>query len=320
MSSSRYSVALILGVAFVSGCTGQPASVPSAEGPAPDAPAVYFEADLIETPGLVPEAEKPLVLEIEPGGQEPVTVRYARGVQEEVRWAGSGRGVAELRNQYGQLVYRVREGGEGFSGTIPAGLYTLAVQGGDPVLARDLVFEPQWEGGGQRREIFWRESAPTDRGTGTQSFAYANLTDQDFSGRTLGGVSFRGARLKRVSFAGANVSFTRFEDAHFMACNFDGADLKFATFERTTLERCSYQGADLSSSDFQEAYVLHTSMQGANLDGSNFDESSLVYTNFEGANLLNLNVYRSGGTSITGVCSCSPGCGLSDAAGHFTDW
>ena len=317
MTSSRYPVALILGVAFVSGCIAQPASAPSAEGPAPDAPAVYFESDLFETPGLVPEAEKPLVLEIEPGGQEPVTVRYARGVQEDVRWAGSGQGVAELHNQHGQLVYRVREGGEGFSGTIPAGLYTLTVRGGDHADARGLVFEPQREGDRQRREIFWRESAPADRGAGTQNFAYAHVMDQDFSGQALHYVSFRGARFLRVSFAGADLSFNTFDDATFKACNFDGANLKTTSFERVTLDRCSFKGADITSALFRNNSILHSSMKDANLEGTSIEESSIFYTTFEGANLLNLNVFRTAGNSITGVCSCSPGCHFPDAAGHF---
>lgn len=143
----------------------------------PAAPSAYLETELAADANLVAEAEKPLVLRLEPAGAESVShvdvggpgqdvvrVRYAQSVEETVLWEGSGQGVAELKNEQGQLIYRVSEGGESFHGTIPAGLYTLTVKAGEGGETGILVVEPKVEATGASRLIFWQPEGDDSRG------------------------------------------------------------------------------------------------------------------------------------------------------------
>ena len=298
----------------ITACAGQPAASPPAEAPELVSPPVYFESDLV---GLVPEADKPLVLEIEPEGQAPVTVRYARGVEETVRWDGSGQGVAELRNEHGQLVWRVSEGGEGFSGTIPAGLYTLALQGGPATGTRRLVLEPTIEDAGQRRDLYWQDDQ-TDRGLGSVYFANVDLADMDFSGRNLSGTTFRNTRLKRVSFAGADLTMARFDRVHFEDCNFDGARLVKARFRNSFLTSCSFDGGQLWGLWLEDTQMSKPSFRSAELRGAEFYRSFLSRATLSGADLTGIRTVRTAayGESV-GQCKFYPGCGLESVSDHF---
>ncbi|MFP5501357.1 MAG: hypothetical protein ACLGIN_02635 [Candidatus Sericytochromatia bacterium] len=93
--------------------------------------------------------------------QAPVAARlampieYRSGVEEQVSWDGTGRGVAELTNHHGQLIYRVNEGGATQIVTVPAGRYTLTVmpdaaQAASPMLISAI---PSEAGTGLSREL-----------------------------------------------------------------------------------------------------------------------------------------------------------------------
>lgn len=329
-------------------CAGAPASVESAALVADAAPPVYFESDLAERPGLVAEAEKPLVLEIEPEGQAPVPVRYVRGVEEEVRWEGAGGGIAELHNEHGQLIWRVSEGGEGFSGTIPAGLYTLTVRGGQLADVRRLVIEPEVEDTRQLRTIFWRESNPSNRGPETPTFRYGgivnDLAGRDFSGQDLRKADFWASQLDRVSFVGAqlpqksyyctfrgcNLDGAIFKESRirfvgFTGCSFRGADLSRSQIDYYSVNDCNFKGANLEGAEFSNYRTYpdpgpmnSNSFEGANLKGAKFSYTILNDCNFEGANLLGVRLVDSHARNVRGVCSCSPGCGFANAQEHLS--
>lgn len=116
-------------------------------------PADLHELDII---GFQAPVEAPLTL--------PVT--YRRGVEEEVSWDGTGQGTAELWNEYGQLIYRVREGEAPQTLTVGAGRHTLVVtpDRGEPASAMLLVAEATGDGSGLRREILdLAETGPAAR-------------------------------------------------------------------------------------------------------------------------------------------------------------
>ena len=107
-----------------------PASSPAPTEATPagpdDAPLMI---QLTEAGAAVPALRELDVLEL----QAPVTaplalpIEYRGGMEEQVSWDGTGQGVAELKNRYGQLIYRVKEGEAPKTVTVPAGHYTLTV-------------------------------------------------------------------------------------------------------------------------------------------------------------------------------------------------
>ena len=162
--------ALLGALAFTLAACAAPVSPPAASD-------AYLETQLAADANMVVEAEKPLVLRLEPAGAESVShvdvggpgqdvvrVRYAQSVEETVLWEGSGQGVAELKNEAGEVIYRVTEGGDAFKGTIAAGLYTLTLVGGDAAEPGVLVVEPKVEAAGHRRVIFWQPEGDDSRG------------------------------------------------------------------------------------------------------------------------------------------------------------
>lgn len=143
----------------------------------PAASDAYLETEFAADTTLVAEADRPLVLRLEPAGvesvshvdvggpgQDVVRVRYTQSVDETVLWEGSGDGVAELKNEAGEVVYRVTEGGDAFKGTIAAGLYTLTLVGGSVAEPGILVVEPKVEAAGTRRVILWQPEGDDSRG------------------------------------------------------------------------------------------------------------------------------------------------------------
>lgn len=261
----------------ITACAGQPSAAPPAEAPELASPTTYFESDLVKSPGLASEAEKTLVLQIGSAAPDVVPVRYERGVEETVRWEGGGQGVAELKNEHGQLIWRVSEGGEAFSGTIPAGLYTLTVRGGEVAASRTLVVEPAIEGMRQRRDIFWPEGTGAERGPADRPlFRYKEFKDQDYSGRSLAKAHFFEARVERMSFVGADLRNATLERTEFKDCNFDGAILSSSFIRESSLSGCSFEGARLEDSFVRDTNIRQTSFRRADLKRASFDSVRLV--------------------------------------------
>lgn len=137
---------------FLSACQA-PAAPPSSPvepeawpytGLSPQGP---FPADLheLDTVGFEAPVGAPLAL--------PVT--YRRGVEEQVSWDGTGQGTAELWNEHGQLIYRVREGEAPQTLTVGAGRHTLVItpDPDEPASAMLLLAAAGPEGAGLTREI-----------------------------------------------------------------------------------------------------------------------------------------------------------------------
>ena len=126
-----------------------PATSPAPAAATPMAPSdAPFMAVLAEGGPALPALRELDAVAIEAPLRAPLTmtVEYRRGVEEEVSWEGTGHGVAELKNQYGQLVYRVKEGEPARRLTVPAGSYTLtitpdAAQAASPMMIQAMPTE-----------------------------------------------------------------------------------------------------------------------------------------------------------------------------------
>ncbi|MFP5501358.1 MAG: hypothetical protein ACLGIN_02640, partial [Candidatus Sericytochromatia bacterium] len=107
------------------------------------------------------------------GAARSIPLEYRRGVEERVVWEGAGQGILELKNAYGQVVYRVTEGAEPRIVTVPAGRYTLTVtpDASRPAAPLTIAVTPLASGLGHERALYQPddaiEKASTDRAGGS---------------------------------------------------------------------------------------------------------------------------------------------------------
>ena len=122
---------LLLGLAL-SGALA--ACQPVAPAAAPVAAPAASESSYLTLPeaytehGLLPRETDVLFLKPAAGRLE-VPLQYERSMVETLVWEGDGQGLAELYNDHGQLLYRVKEGEPAQTVTIGAGRHTLQVRG-----------------------------------------------------------------------------------------------------------------------------------------------------------------------------------------------
>lgn len=149
---SAFSALLLLGACQLPVDSPTPATQASAMPS--DAPRMV---ELVESGPALPDLGHLDVVGLHAPVSAPLrmAIAYQRGVNEQVSWEGTGRGVAELTNEHGQLVYRVQEGEAPKTVTVPAGRYALTVtpdpaQPASPMLMHAL---PGEDGAGLERTL-----------------------------------------------------------------------------------------------------------------------------------------------------------------------
>lgn len=253
--------------------------------PIPQAGAAPTIETLLASASSARSVDQPLILF---GGsdteREVVPIRYERGVDETVRWEGAGPGAAVLTNAFGQVVYRVEEGGPAFEGPIPAGEYTLTVDRG-AAAGLPLYMDVDAQGLAHVRS-FVELASP-----GEVTRANWNQHRLGEYGPNFDGWSFDGEPLERAyltapySFRGAN-----FSGAIIEGVTFDGVDLRNAKFAGVrklwaTFKNCDLRGADLSGLQMDYLRFIGCDLRDAKLVGSYNIHMNFTESNMEGADL-----------------------------------
>jgi uncharacterized protein YjbI with pentapeptide repeats len=144
-----------------------------------------------------------------------------------------------------------------------------------------------------RREVVARLA----RGESFDHFdaAGADLSDLDFSGKSLAGANFKDALLLRCRFVGANLggaqlSNTNLTDAVLDDANLSLADLTSANLDSAKLDRADLTFADLGRArgeraSFREAKGKRTSFAGGAWAKARFDRAAITGPDFTAASL-----------------------------------
>lgn len=125
--------------------------------------------------------------------------------------------------------------------------------------------------------------------------AGADLSDLDFSGKSLAGASFKDALLLRCRFVGANLSGAQLsgtdltdavlEDANFTLADLTGANLESAKLDRADLTFADLGGARGERASFREVKGKRTSFAGGAWAKARFDRAAIAGADFTGASL-----------------------------------
>lgn len=146
----------------------------------------------------------------------------------------------------------------------------------------------------------------------------ADLSDLDFSGRSMKGVFLKDAKLERSAFTGANLegallAGAELGEARLDGANLTGADLTGARLERAVLAGARLDGADLSrvraasanfdgcegdATLFADAVLTGARFEGAKLSDADFTRAALDHASFRGATLPNVRLYDAHGTEV----------------------
>ncbi len=110
--------------------------------------------------------------------------------------------------------------------------------------------------------------------------AGVDLSDLDFSNRSLSATVLKGANLARCSFAGAKLEGVVLARADLTEARFVGADLTMADLAGATAPRADFTGANLDEADFTAA-----DLEGAVLDEAHGESTQLARCRLVGAQL-----------------------------------
>lgn len=120
----------------------------------------------------------------------------------------------------------------------------------------------------------------------------AELSDLDFSGRSLKGVFLKDANLQRSAFAGADLAGALLAGADLGEARLDGANLTAADLTGARLERASLVGARLDAADFSRVRGAGANLDGCEGEGALFADADLAGARFEGAKLVDADFTR----------------------------
>lgn len=168
MKTSTRLLALSATALLLTSCQA-PATSPAPAAATPTAPSdAPFMAVLAEGGPALPALRALGAVAIEAPLRAPLamTVEYRRGVEEAVSWEGTGHGVAELRNEHGQLQYRVQEGEAAKTFTVPAGRYELTITPDAAQAASPMLMHALPTAGGDRQVRKLTDLAEAERPDG----------------------------------------------------------------------------------------------------------------------------------------------------------
>jgi uncharacterized protein YjbI with pentapeptide repeats len=120
----------------------------------------------------------------------------------------------------------------------------------------------------------------------------AELSDLDFSGRSLKGVFLQNAQLERSAFAGADLEGAQLSGAELGEARLDGANLTGADFTGARLEHASLVGARLDGADLSRVRAASANFDGCEGTATLFADAQLAGARFEGAKLVDADFTR----------------------------
>jgi uncharacterized protein YjbI with pentapeptide repeats len=120
----------------------------------------------------------------------------------------------------------------------------------------------------------------------------AELSDLDFSGRSLKGVFLQDAQLERSAFAGADLEGAQLSGAELGEARLDGANLTGADFTGARLEHASLVGARLDGADLSRVRAASANFDGCEGTATLFADAQLAGARFEGAKLVDADFTR----------------------------
>ncbi|HEY9670096.1 MAG TPA: pentapeptide repeat-containing protein [Waterburya sp.] len=131
-------------------------------------------------------------------------------------------------------------------------------------------------------------ATPVSAQESTINYSNTNLTERNFSHKSLTGAVFVAAEMRGANFQGADLTNAILTKAVLLGANLEGANLTGALVDRVTLDN-----ANLKNAIFQEATMTRTRFFDADITGADFTDAiidryqvSLLCERAQGVNSL----------------------------------
>ncbi len=110
-----------------------------------------------------------------------------------------------------------------------------------------------------------------------KSASELDLSELDFSGKTL----------NEIDFSDADLTSANFSECQMTECKFTNTDLTSADFARANLVECDFSESLLNGTDFSYATVSFCNFTDADMAGAVFNESDLKDSDFAASENMN---------------------------------